>query len=180
MSIKFAILGLLETFGPQSGYDIKAGFQQGPSHIWSADLPQIYRTLNRLEVDELVTVSEDDSSARGRKIYTISKAGRSELQAWLEEDFEHITLRDPVLLRIFFGNRIPTSRLRKQLTTYRASLTQIASNYAEIEAMLNNISPKLKNDAFFWLMTLDLGQRTHTVIIDWLDDFLKAIEDLDD
>lgn len=180
MSIKFAILGLLETFGPQSGYDIKSSFEQGPGHVWSADLPQIYRTLNRLEADKLVTVSEDDSSARGRKIYTISKAGRSELQTWLEEDFEHMTIRDPVLLRIFFGAKIPTSRLREQLTQYRESLIQVSDNFQEIETMLKSISPELKNETFFWLKTLELGQRSHAVIIDWLDDFLAALDGQDE
>jgi DNA-binding PadR family transcriptional regulator len=176
MSIKFAILGLLETFGPQSGYDIKSGFEQGPSHIWSADLPQIYRTLNRLETDELVSVSEDESSARGRKIYTITATGRSELQAWLEEDFEPITIRDPVLLRIFFGNKIPSPRLREQLTAYRDHLLSLNKEYAEIDTMLHAISSQRKDDAFYWLMTLNLGQRTNDVVIDWLNDFLHALD----
>ncbi len=180
MSIKFAILGLLETFGSQSGYDIKSGFEKGPSHIWSADLPQIYRTLNRLETDELVSVSEDDSSARGRKIYTITEAGHAELQAWLEEDFEPMTIRDPVLLRIFFGNKIPSERLRKQLTEYRDYLATLNDDYEGIETMLNGISPQHKNDAFYWLMTLDLGRRTNIVAIEWLNDYLKILEESDD
>jgi DNA-binding PadR family transcriptional regulator len=179
MSIKFAILGLLETFGPQSGYDIKSGFEQVPSHIWSADLPQIYRTLNRLETDELVSVLEDDNSARGRKIYTISETGRSELQAWLEEDFEPVTIRDPVLLRIFFGNKIPSPRLREQLASYREQLIALNSEYAEINTMLQGISNH-QSDAFYWLMTLDLGLRANAVMIDWLNDCLATLDNRGD
>mgnify|MGYP003565227123 CR=1 FL=1 len=48
MSLKYAILGILNAF-PMTGYDLKhQAFDATVRHFWPADQSQIYRTLNRL------------------------------------------------------------------------------------------------------------------------------------
>ena len=69
-----------------SGYDVKKLVEAGLSHFWSESYGQIYPVLNRLVQDDLATCSVDPKSGgRGRKVYTITKAGRSTFKRWLRE-----------------------------------------------------------------------------------------------
>src|SRR5258705_13680872 len=55
MSLAHAILGMLQT-RPMTGYDLKVEcFDNSIAHFWQADQAQIYRTLDKLAEDGLVT-----------------------------------------------------------------------------------------------------------------------------
>jgi DNA-binding PadR family transcriptional regulator len=83
LSIKHAILGLL-TGGPLHGYGLKSAYEEHLVPGATLNIGQVYPALDKLQTDGQVTVEVVAQSERpDRKVYTITDAGRKELQEWL-------------------------------------------------------------------------------------------------
>ena len=177
MSLKFAILGILESAGPQSGYDIKSFFEEGPSYVWQADLPQIYRTLDQLEQAKHVSVEADPANARNRKVYTITQAGRDALQEWLQEDFEWLPIRNANLLRVFFGALTPPGILKQQLIAQRNQFLGVLQQYDHVKAEIEKTAEQYPEHAFYWMLTLQSGLKSMQAWSEWCDDVIRQLED---
>ncbi len=176
MSLHHAILGLLETFGQMSGYDLKQHFSATVSNIWEADLSQIYRSLDRLEVELFVASTPDPTSGRGRKIYAITDNGRAHLHEWVQQDLQLEVIRNPALLQIFFSRHTPPERFRQQILDYRQKFIELASNYDQIETMLIDLIAKGWENAFFQHLTLLLGKHYTRSTIEWCDEVLARLD----
>lgn len=83
MPLDILLLTLLQKT-PAPGLELHKRIQEENSHIWQADLPQVYRALNRLEEDGYLT-SEEGPSKRGpkRRVYSLTEAGRSRISELL-------------------------------------------------------------------------------------------------
>lgn len=176
MALKYAILGILADVGPQSGYDLKALIEQGPGHVWTADLSQIYRTLGNLVTEKLVEVEEDEDSARGRKVYSITAKGLGDLTNWLSEDYEMLPVREPMLLRLFFGGRIPRTRVIEQLLDYKTRLEALQSDYDNAANTIAQGASHRPTAAMFWQFTLEMGQQWLQTSIKWCEQTLQKLE----
>ena len=83
-SFRYLILGLLAQ-QPMSGYDVKRLLQSVSWLIGSPSAGSIYPSLRRLLHGDLVTVDVQLRQDRPpRKVYTLTEAGRRELEGWLE------------------------------------------------------------------------------------------------
>ena len=82
MSLESILLAVLKE--PATGYELKQAFDQTLQHFWSADMAQIYRTLQRLENAGQLK-SKDAPSLKGpaRRIYQRTAAGTKQLKKWL-------------------------------------------------------------------------------------------------
>lgn len=82
MSLEHILLGALEE--PRSGYDLKQWFDEVFAFFWTADQSQIYRTINRLSEQGLVS-GKAVSSPVGpdKRVYRTTAKGRAELKRWL-------------------------------------------------------------------------------------------------
>src|SRR6059058_3253696 len=100
------ILGLL-SFGPRSGYEIKATVDRSTRFFWAASYGQIYPELSRLEREGLVESEDASNGARRRRVYSLTDAGREALADWLLGRTVTIELRDESLLRLFFADALP-------------------------------------------------------------------------
>ena len=100
------ILGLL-SITPRSGYDIKATVDRSTRFFWAASYSQIYPELRRLESDGLIAGEESPNGGRARRVYSLTAAGREDLEAWLAGRETTVELRDESLLRLFFADAIP-------------------------------------------------------------------------
>jgi DNA-binding PadR family transcriptional regulator len=101
------ILGLL-AIGPRSGYEIKTTVDRSTRFFWAASYGQIYPELRRLEAEGLVEGEDAPTGGRSRRIYRLTRAGRRELEAWLQsEGWLTFELRDESLLRLFFADVLP-------------------------------------------------------------------------
>src|SRR5213593_372843 len=104
MSLKHALLGFLN-YGPMTGYELKKFFDHSVAHFWNAELSQIYPSLKQLESEGLVEMKVDVQEDRpNRKVYTITADGREELVEWLGRPAEADQLREPLLVKVFFGS----------------------------------------------------------------------------
>jgi PadR family transcriptional regulator, regulatory protein AphA len=118
------ILGLL-AWQPRTGYEIKQVTDQSTRFFWGASYGQIYPELRRLEAAGLVGSREEPRGRVPRRIYSLTKAGRRALDAWLEEADESYEVRDEGLLKLFFGDLMsPEQRLdlvRRRRAWYKES-----------------------------------------------------------
>ncbi|GAA1650846.1 PadR family transcriptional regulator [Actinoplanes couchii] len=85
MTIATAFLALLES-RPRHGYDLKQAYDQHFGHDRPLHYGQVYTTLAKLLRNGLVTVDGDETSGGpDRKRYTVTEAGVTDVQRWLEE-----------------------------------------------------------------------------------------------
>jgi PadR family transcriptional regulator, regulatory protein PadR len=73
------ILGVLEAEALH-GYDIAKRIRTLSEGALAVGDGQLYPTLHQLEADGFVTAEWTGSEAKPRKVYTLTKAGRSQLQ----------------------------------------------------------------------------------------------------
>jgi DNA-binding PadR family transcriptional regulator len=102
----YVILGML-SWGPMSGYDIKSAVDRSVRFFWAASYGQIYPELRRLSHAGLVEGEPQPQSGRRRTVFSLTTAGRRELQQWLERQPETFETRDEALLKLFFTDAAP-------------------------------------------------------------------------
>src|SRR5262245_51376561 len=89
MSIKHAILGLLVE-EPLHGYDLKTAYESEVAPSSQLNFGQVYATLDRLHKGGLVTSERISQLERpDKKVYSLTEAGRHELQEWLKTPSSH-------------------------------------------------------------------------------------------
>ncbi len=180
MSLKYAILGLLNV-APMTGYDLKhQAFDATVRHFWPADQSQIYRTLSQLADSGWVSVTVEAQDDRpDRKIYAITDGGQQALMAWLTSDQAVPILRDPLLVQLFFGQEVPRVELLRvvgeQLAVHQAR--QAAFEQIPIPPLASRPDDR-------WLglqhLTLDFGLALERAYVDWLQRCLEAVTALPD
>ena len=180
MSLHYAILGILNVM-PMTGYDLKhQAFDATVRHFWPADQSQIYRTLNKLADDELVTVTVEAQDERpDRKVYAITQAGQAALTEWLKSDQAVPTLRDPLLVQLFFGQELPRADLLRVVAQQLAAHQEQLAVFGQIP-----IPPAESRPDDRWLalqhLTLDFGMALEQAYVSWLEKCQEVIANLPD
>ncbi|MBD1929414.1 PadR family transcriptional regulator [Trichocoleus sp. FACHB-90] len=129
MSLAHAILGLLQQ-EERTGYDLKTGCFDGCiAHLWPADQAQIYRTLDKLVEQGWITCTVEIQSDRpNRKVYSLTEAGLAELIRWLQCPQPLATVREPLLIQMYFAAQLSNDAiihlLEQQLAARREKLAE--------------------------------------------------------
>ena len=129
MPIHHAVLALLVE-GTSYGYQLKARFEESVGPQWGElNIGHLYQVLERLERDQLVSkrvVPQDDRP--DRVVYRLTKAGRTELDTWLDTPFVRHAYRDDLFLKLFAAARLGRDRLQALLKLQReAFLAEMAA-----------------------------------------------------
>ncbi len=132
MPLKHALLGFLN-YQPMTGYDLKQTFDQSIYYFWNAKLSQIYPALNRMREDGWLTMEVDYQEDKpNRKVYHITKTGREEFKRWQQEPPVLSPVREPFLIKVFFGGRLKKEemlvQLRRQLALHQEQLVTYRGN----------------------------------------------------
>ena len=145
MSLEFAILGFLAE-QPASGYELKNRCFQGPvQSFWKADQAQIYRTLDRLEQQELVQAEITQQEKRpSKKTFALTKKGDTLLQEWLRSHNEPAAIRDPFALRLYFSSTLKTDELR---TLFAEEIDEQQHRLNQVETELNQLEKSTKKQS---------------------------------
>jgi DNA-binding PadR family transcriptional regulator len=130
--LKFALLGLLAQ-EPRHGYDLKNAFEAILGGTWPLNIGQVYTTLGRLERDGLVeseVVPQD--LLPDRKVYSLTGAGRQELDRWLAEPTTgSIRLKDEFFVKLLVHRLAGVDGLRaliwRQRQVYMQTLAQLTA-----------------------------------------------------
>ncbi len=179
--LKYVLLGAL-SYQPLTGYQIKQFIDSSARHFWYAQMSQIYRTLEALERDGLVT-SEVEAREDGpdRRIYQITSVGRADLVDWLAQPMTEIEpTKDSLLVRLFFSAQLSKDVVLTQLRVQRALHERQLELYrSEIARQIEDSvarRPELKRDAMLWDLARRQGEILEEAYIRWLDEAIHQIE----
>ena len=180
MSLKHALLGIL-TVKPMTGYELKQFFDSSVQHFWNAELSQIYPTLKTLEeqswVDKQVEVQD---SRPNKKIYAITDSGRDEFARWVRQPMPASDVRDPFMIKVFFGAELP---LEDMLVILRRQMEEEQKVLAFSETVLRERiregvqhlhSPR---HGLFWTLTLEMANAYRRAYIDWCERSMKLLHE---
>ena len=98
---RFAALGFL-MMEPMSGYDIKKFMQRSTNYFWMESDGQLYPILHKLVEEGLVTSKQEDTGARKRLLYSITKKGVKEFETWMKQPPEQPVKRHELSLNSFW------------------------------------------------------------------------------
>ncbi|MGI5485939.1 PadR family transcriptional regulator [Microtetraspora malaysiensis] len=166
MSLRIALLGLLSVSGPASGYDLTKRFETSLAHVWQAGHSQIYPELAKMAADGLITVEAE--GARGRKIYTITPDGRSELHRWLTEYTPSAAPRSEIALQAFLTPLLDTAEAIALVERMKADFED------RLQALLTLKHPGGKPQ--YGRYALDLGIRQARMAVEWATDTIADLK----
>src|SRR5947209_2570055 len=182
MSLKYALLGFLNYY-PMTGYELKKFFDTSVAHFWNAEQSQIYSALKQLEGEDLVEMHVEAQTDRpNRKVYSITEDGRNELLEWLATPAEPEQVREPLLIKLFFGRVLPRERLIAVMHSQVADLRRIAETYGEAMEMTHKFAAAagMEKDAQLWALTVEAGITHHRAAIAWAEDAIAKLDRMDD
>jgi len=182
MSLPHILLGLLEQ--PAAGYDLKKRFEQEQAHYWSANLAQIYPTLNRMERDGLLT-SREVASRQGppRRVYSRTEKGTEALIDWLKGGPEVHSDRLSWLAQVGFLAALKPGEQKAFLESLKAEFQRHREELLEIEADWRDSDPRfpdrLPPEEMFPHFTLRLGLAKYALIVEWCDECIGRLDALE-
>jgi DNA-binding PadR family transcriptional regulator len=171
---KYAILGML-SIEPMSGYDIKKEVEKSISNFWSESYGQIYPVLRNLIAEKLVTKTvEREKGKPDRHVYSLTVTGRKELRRWLLKGFAAKIQRNEFLLKLFFGEEIPTKANIAHVEQYRELQRGLLQKYRAVEKEIRRKYADNSN-APYWLMTVRYGDHVSRALLQWCDKTLAEL-----
>ena len=178
MSLPHALLGLLN-YRPATGYQLKKAFNESIYFFWNATLPQIYRTLNQMEKKGWLTaVIEPQEGKPSRKVYKVTEKGLKEFQRWLGEPPEVPQRKNPLMLKIFFGNQMDKNQLINHIQKMAEYHSNLLKKYEkEVKPVIQRYASitGASNDARYWALTLEFGRMHARMTVDQCDNLLEAL-----
>ena len=175
MSLAHAILGLLQQ-EERTGYDLKTScFDRCVAHLWPADQAQIYRTLEKLVEQGWITCAVEIQHDRpNRKVYSVTEAGKDELIRWLQCSGPLPTLREPLLVQLFFSAQLPNEAIIQLLEQQLAAHHEKLAEYEMIE--LPSLGDKsASREQMMQRLVLELVLRREQTYMDWLKTAIDVI-----
>ncbi|MGH2509511.1 MAG: PadR family transcriptional regulator [Ktedonobacteraceae bacterium] len=168
------LLGLL-AIEPMSGYDLGQTIRASVGHIWNESYGQIYPNLKMLTADGCVTsTAEKQKGKPDRRIYSITKKGREQLQKWLAVPPQPEIPRNEMLLKLFFGEQIPA----QILIGYVERMAE--ENRALLELLERGEREEIdKNQHYsgapYWRMAAHFGQMEMRAHLRWSEETLAEL-----
>jgi DNA-binding PadR family transcriptional regulator len=122
MGVREGLLALLDG-EPRYGYQLKTAFEASTGGVWALNIGQVYTTLDRLARDGRVEVGPGDDA--GRRTYSITEAGRSELARWLgASPADAPPPRDELLLKVLLALGTPNVDAREIIQAQRTGIVE--------------------------------------------------------
>ena len=177
MSLDHAIMGFLSS-EESTGYDLKTRcFDRLANHYWTADQAQIYRTLDRLEQQGLVSSRLQVQRGKpDRNVYRLTSAGRENLDGWLRDYHPAPPNRDPFLIQIAFADRLADSATLELLAHAREERqTRLEALRSHVARLTDGSSDSTDREMMLERMTYDAALAKERATIDWLDDCADSI-----
>ncbi len=180
--LKYVLLGAL-SYQPMTGYQIKQFIDTSAQHFWYAQTSQIYRTLDQLKAEGLLTIEVTQAGGDSdRRLFTLTEAGRADLRDWLAQPMTELQpTKDALLVHLFFSAQIDKETVLTQLRVQRAlHQQQLKLLRDDISAIIHTSAeqhPHLRRDALLWDSARRQGEMIEETLIRWLDETIQRIED---
>ena len=175
-SFEHILLGMI-CLAPSSGYDLKRIFAVTPMGVYQPSSGALYPALRRLEQQGLVqaqaVVSQGGESARRRRVYEPTAAGRTAHTSWLRTPIEPATVgRDLGLHLMRFVMMEHLLPLEEVLAFLRSLADAMAAFTAQLEqatAAASSLGDRHPG------LALDHGLAVHRASLQWAEDTIAAL-----
>jgi PadR family transcriptional regulator, regulatory protein AphA len=160
-----AVLGLLAD-GEHSGYDLKRAIDRSVGYFWGPAKSRIYTVLPHLV--ELGYATRRDVIQQNRpnkQLYRITAAGRQALEEWLAEPSGPTPDRNPLLLKVFFGDYASPETVLEHVRARRAEAEQLKRELDEIDRTVRRRDEAERYSA----LTRVYGREWADAMIRWAD-----------
>ncbi len=167
------LIGLVG-MSPVSGYDLKRIFATTPMGIYQPSSGSLYPALRRLEARGLVKALEGDGeSARHRRVYESTQAGRAVHATWLHTPVEVSTVSRDLGLHLMRFVMMEHASSREEVLSFLgdlkdalAAFTAGLEGYAAAAGQLDDRHPGL---------ALDHGLEVHRASLRWIRHTIAAL-----
>jgi PadR family transcriptional regulator AphA len=119
----YAVLGLLAR-RPSSGYELGTRAAASIDNFWPLTRTHIYGELAKLEaLGYIVGVEVVQEHLPDKRVYSVTPQGARALDAWLDNPDPGVPRpRQPMLVKLFFGERVAPEQAAALLTRYRSQV----------------------------------------------------------
>lgn len=146
MSLRAALLALLSS-GPMTGYDVVKQFSGSVGYLWQAKDSQIYPALRKMEEEQLLEGKLIPWGSRGamKTQYSVTEAGQAELRRWQKSAHDYGLERDPIELRVAYGEWADPGDLERMLESHIIHHErEVAQALKQIEDIEGRASPVIR------------------------------------
>jgi DNA-binding PadR family transcriptional regulator len=127
----YAVLGLLSV-REWTTYELAKQVQRSLNWFWPRAERKLYDEPKRLVEDGLATATREQTGARGRTVYRITRRGRVALRAWLDEPPAPRSIEFEGMVKVFFADAGSREQL---LETLRRIEQQADERLADLASM---------------------------------------------
>lgn len=175
MSLAYAILGFLQQEA-RTGYDLKTCcFDRCMPYLWAADQAQIYKTLDKLIAQDWVSCTVEIQHDRpNRKIYSVTETGKAELIQWLGRHQPLPTVREPLLVQLFFAAQLPNTTIAQLLEQQLVARQEKLAKCQETNLPTSDAS----REQVLQRLVVDLAIQREQAYIDWLKTAIGLLAEL--
>jgi PadR family transcriptional regulator, regulatory protein AphA len=174
---KEVLLGLL-TIEPMSGYDLGLTIRGSVGHFWNESYGQIYPNLKKLANAGFVSCKTERQKGKpDRRIYSITEKGRERLIEWLAVPPQPQVPRNEMLLKLFFGEQLPTQILIgyvELMAEEQRALLGLLERVEREEINKNQQYPA----APYWRMAAHFGQMQMRAHLRWAEETLAELNNI--
>jgi DNA-binding PadR family transcriptional regulator len=168
------VLGALSVM-PMTGYALREAIRDVLGHFWSESFGQIYPALAELE--RRGDVRRAGSGRTGASTFAITPGGGARLKELLDEPIQQVPPRNGLMLRLFFGRQLGPHAYRSLVLGARADAER---RLAQFEAIRQEpLDEETAQDRPYWLLTVSAGEHSARAAIDWADEALAALDELE-
>jgi len=174
--IPIYILGLLQRFGPQHGYQIKKIITEQLADFTQIKLPTIYYHLEKMEADGLLSANSEKPGSRPEKtIYAITDKGigayKSMLTELLEFEYRPVFPLDGVF---YFSDQYHIEEIIEHLSIYTKKLKD---KLVVIEKHRNETLPYVPDEVKVMVnIIFSHHERHYQAELDWAEEALKNLK----
>ena len=139
----FALLGLLAR-GPRSAYELNSIMQTNLIRVyWPRAESHVYSEPKKLLAHDLVTEQPERVNGRPRTVYTITKQGRTALDAWLQQETPaELRTQSEFMLKLLLANTGESANVQVNLEN------SLATSHAHLEEAIAGIEQILSAPGF--------------------------------
>jgi PadR family transcriptional regulator AphA len=169
LSLRYFIMGLLAQQS-MSGYDIRRFLKSLSWLIGNPSSGSLYPILRALPEEGLATVETIPGLDKPpKKIYTITEAGKQELQAWIDKSVVSKAPLKTFVMRLLLAGNFSPAGLVAHLQQRRA---QVVAHY---DAMNQAVKASQEKGDLRQFLAMDYGLALATAELSWLDRTLGAL-----
>ena len=172
-SFEHILIGLV-CLSPASGYDLKRMFAATPMGVYQPSSGSLYPALRRLEAKGLVRAADETGeSARRRRVYEPTGAGRAAHTAWLRAPVDAATVSPDLGLHLMRFAMMEHEFSREEVLRFLAGLQDALTAFvADLE---RSAAEAAQSSDRHPALALDHGLAVHRASLRWTQQTIAAL-----